>query len=36
VVVVGDAIDAAATAALRDHRPPVRAFHRHDYVDAIA
>lgn len=36
VVVVGDAIDATATAALRDHRPPVRAFHRHGYVDAIA
>jgi N-methylhydantoinase B len=35
VVVADGAIDAAATAALRDQRPPVRAFHRHEYVDAI-
>ena len=35
VVIVGDAIDAEATAALRDRPPTVRAFHRHDYVDSI-
>jgi N-methylhydantoinase B len=35
VVVADGATDAAATAALRDQRPPVRAFHRHEYVDAI-
>jgi N-methylhydantoinase B len=35
VVIYGDTIDAQATAILRDRRPPVRAFHRHDYVDAL-
>ena len=35
VVIAVGVIDAAATAALRDHCPPVRAFHRHEYVDAI-
>ena len=35
VVIADGAVDAAATAALRDQRPPVRAFHRHAYVDAI-
>ena len=35
VVIADRAVDAAATAALRDQRPPVRAFHRHEYVDAI-
>jgi N-methylhydantoinase B len=35
VVIVDGAIDAAATEALRDRRPPIRAFHRHEYVDAI-
>jgi N-methylhydantoinase B len=35
VVIAGDAIDVEATAVLRDRPPPVRAFHRHDYVDAI-
>jgi N-methylhydantoinase B len=36
VAIADGAVDAAATAALRDRRPPVRAFHRHQYVDAIA
>jgi N-methylhydantoinase B len=36
VVISRDTIDAQATATLRDRRPPVRAFHRHDYVDALA
>jgi N-methylhydantoinase B len=36
VVIFGDTIDTQATAILRDRRPPVRAFHRHDYVDALA
>jgi N-methylhydantoinase B len=35
VVIADGAVDAAATAASRDKRPPVRAFHRHEYVDAI-
>src|SRR6185437_2796512 len=35
VVIAGDALDAEATAALRDRPPTVRAFHRHEYVDAI-
>jgi N-methylhydantoinase B len=35
VVISDGVIDTAATEALRDHRPPVRAFHRHEYVDAI-
>jgi N-methylhydantoinase B len=36
VVISGDTIDADATARLRERRPPVRAFHRHDYVDTLA
>jgi N-methylhydantoinase B len=36
VAIVEGAVDAAATATLRGQRPPVRAFHRHEYVDAIA
>ena len=36
VVISGDTIDANATATLRERRPPVRAFHRHDYVDALS
>ncbi|GJD53030.1 Acetophenone carboxylase delta subunit [Methylobacterium crusticola] len=36
VALAGDALDAAATAALRADRPPTRAFHRHEYVDALA
>ena len=36
VVITGEAVDPTATAALRDRRPPTRAFHRHDYVDAMA
>lgn len=35
VVITDGVVDEAATAALRDDRPPVRAFHRHDYVDTI-
>ena len=35
VVVVNDAIDEAATCALRAKRPPAKAFHRKEYVDAI-
>jgi N-methylhydantoinase B len=36
VVVVGDAVDAVTTAAMRDQRPPTGAFHRHAYLDAMA
>jgi N-methylhydantoinase B len=36
VAIADGAVDVVATAALRDHRPLVRAFHRHEYVDAIA
>jgi N-methylhydantoinase B len=36
VVIAGEAIDATATAARRAARPAVRAFHRNDYVDALA
>jgi N-methylhydantoinase B len=35
VVVVGDEIDRAATAARRADRTPVGAFHRHEYVDVL-
>lgn len=35
VIICDDTIDAQATAILRDRHPPVRAFHRHDYVDAL-
>jgi len=35
VVIDGGAIDHDATAARRANRPPVRAFHRHGYVDAL-
>ena len=35
VVVRDDVIDDAATAALRATKPETRAFHRHEYVDAI-
>jgi N-methylhydantoinase B len=35
VIISKDAIDEQATAVLRDRRPPVRAFHRHGYVDAL-
>jgi N-methylhydantoinase B len=35
VVVADGVVDAPATEALRRQRPPVRAFHRHEYVDAI-
>jgi N-methylhydantoinase B len=35
VVIRNDAIDRAATAALRARRTPVRAFHRGEYVDAL-
>ncbi|HET6182247.1 MAG TPA: hydantoinase B/oxoprolinase family protein [Acetobacteraceae bacterium] len=36
VVIANGAVDEEATAALRDRRPQVRAFHRNGYVDAIA
>jgi N-methylhydantoinase B len=36
VIIADGAVDAVATEAARNHRPPVRAFHRHEYVDAIA
>jgi N-methylhydantoinase B len=36
VVITSEAVDAAATAALRRKRPPVRAFHRNEYVDVLA
>ena len=35
VAITNDVVDVDSTAALRDRRPLVRAFHRHDYVDAI-
>jgi len=35
VVIKGDAVDPAATAALRAKRLPGRAFHRHEYVDVL-
>ncbi len=35
VVVKDDAVDMAATLALREKRKPVRAFHRKEYVDVI-
>ena len=34
-VVVAGELDEAATAALRATRPPVKAFHRNEYVDAL-
>jgi N-methylhydantoinase B len=36
VVITSEAVDAAATAVLRRKRPPVRAFHRNEYVDVLA
>jgi N-methylhydantoinase B len=36
VVIAGEAIDETATAARRAERPAVRAFHRNEYVDALA
>jgi N-methylhydantoinase B len=36
VAITGLVVDEAATAALRAARPPVKAFHRHEYVDALA
>lgn len=36
VAIAGGRVDAAATLALRAARPPVRTFHRQDYVDALA
>lgn len=36
VVMNGDKIDEAATAALRSNRPATRAFHRQEYVDVLA
>ena len=35
-VVLDDGVDAAATTALRSRRTVTRAFHRHEYVDALA
>ena len=35
VVIAAEEVDAAATAALRRKRPPARAFHRNEYVDAL-
>lgn len=35
VVLDGETVDAAATAARRARRPAVRNFHRHRYVDAL-
>jgi N-methylhydantoinase B len=35
VVIVGEAVDGAATAELRRKRPPARAFHRNAYVDVL-
>lgn len=35
VVVVGRAVDGEATARLRAARPPVKAFHRKEYLDAL-
>jgi len=35
VVIAGEAIDETATAARRARHPAVRAFHRHEYVDAL-
>ena len=35
VVIRDDAVDAAATRELRQERPPVRAYHRKEYVDAV-
>jgi N-methylhydantoinase B len=36
VAIVDGRFDEAETAALRDRRPSVKAFHRHEYVDALA
>jgi N-methylhydantoinase B len=36
VVIRGEAVDAAATAARRSDRPQTRAFHRNEYVDALS
>jgi N-methylhydantoinase B len=36
VAIAHGAVDAAATAALRAHRPPAGRFHRHAHVDALA
>jgi N-methylhydantoinase B len=36
VAIVDGAVDAVATAALRDRRPAVGAFHRHEYLEAMA
>jgi N-methylhydantoinase B len=36
VAINGDAVDVAATEALRAARPAAKSFHRHGYVDAIA
>ena len=35
VVIDGESVDAQATAARRKERPPVRAFHRNEYVDVL-
>lgn len=35
VAIIGRKVDAAATAALREDRPPVRAFHRGSYADVL-
>lgn len=35
IVVSGRCVDEAATAALRAERPAAKAFHRHDYLDAL-
>jgi N-methylhydantoinase B len=34
-VITDDAVDTAATGALRARRPAMKAFHRKGYVDAI-
>lgn len=36
VVIAGNKVDEAATAALRANRPSTRAFHRQEYVDVVA
>jgi N-methylhydantoinase B len=36
VAIVDGAVDGIATAALRDRRPAVGAFHRHEYLEAMA
>jgi N-methylhydantoinase B len=36
VAICGEAVDAAATAALHSDRPQTRAFHRKEYLDVLS